>query len=144
MKAPWDAYKVALGAEQEKDTMVNPTMEMMWCKCIELFAESIPAVLIQSSAILNTIKTGGHVTTTVYLSLVISLLTTGFVSATFSYDFDTDPKKRAFNPDFYGFVPDSQRKRGMIFVTMILLSSIQVLVKSTFIVLLGSMALQHV
>ena len=34
--------------------------------------------------------------------MTVSILTTGFVSETLSYDFDTDPKRRAFNPEFYG------------------------------------------
>ena len=38
------------------------------------------------------------------------MLTTGFTAATLSYDFDTDPKKRAKNSEFYGYVPDSAKK----------------------------------
>ncbi|GMH49712.1 hypothetical protein TrVE_jg2396 [Triparma verrucosa] len=55
MKGPWDAYRVAIGAEQEKDTEFDPIMEMSFSKGIEIFAESIPAILIQSSAILMAI-----------------------------------------------------------------------------------------
>jgi hypothetical protein len=89
------------------------------------------------SAIVRTINSGEDVTTAAYLSLLISLLTTGFISATISYDFDTDPHKRAYNPNFYGFVPDDGRKRAFLFATMILLSSMQVLLKAMLIVVLG-------
>ena len=58
-------------------------------KCIELFAESIPGIIIQLSAIVNTINSGENVTIAAYLSLAVSLLMTGFISATLSYDFDT-------------------------------------------------------
>ena len=73
-----------------------------------------------------------------YLSLAVSLLTTGFISATLSYDFDTDPQKRAFNPEFYGYVPDDGGKRALLFITMILLSATQVLIKATLIIVLAA------
>ena len=88
-KGPWDAYKVAMGTEQEEDTQFDPMMEMTFNKCIELFAESIPGIIIQLSAIFSTINSGENVTIAAFLSLAISLLTTGFISATLSYDFDT-------------------------------------------------------
>jgi hypothetical protein len=137
-KAPVDAYRVAMGAEQEKDTLMDPMLEMTCNKCAELFAESIPGIIIQLSAIVSTINSGENVTLMAYLSLAVSLLTTGFISATISYDFDTDPQKRAFNPEFSGYVPDDGRKRAFLFVTMILLSATQVLIKATLIVVLAS------
>ena len=75
---------------------------------------------------------------TSYLSLAVSLLTTGFISATLSYDFDTDPQKRAFNPEFYGYVPDDGGKRAFLFFTMILFSATQILIKATLIIVLAS------
>ena len=75
-----------------------------------------------------------------YLSLLVSLLTTGFTSATISYDFDTDPQRRTYNPEFYGYVPDNGRKRALLFLTMILLSATQVLIKATLIVVLASIS----
>jgi hypothetical protein len=137
-KAPVDAYRVAMGAEQEKDTDLDPMMEMTFSKVIELFAEGIPGIIIQLSAIVSTINSGESVTMTAYLSLAVSLLTTGFISATISYDYDTDPQKRAFNPEFYGYVPDDGRRRAFLFATMILLSATQVLIKATLIIVLAS------
>ena len=75
-----------------------------------------------------------------YISLLVSTMTTGFVSATLSYDYDTDPKKRAFNPEFYGYVPDDARKRAALFVTMTLMSADQVLIHGILVVILGSIA----
>ena len=140
MKAPLDAYKVAMGSEQEKDTEFDPMTEMTISKCAEIFTESIPGIMIQSSAIISTMERGGSSSFMAYLSLLVSVLTTGFVSSTVSYDLDTDPKKRAFNPEFYGYVPDSARKRASLFVTMIICSSVQVLMKSMLVVLLGWIA----
>ncbi|GMH67615.1 hypothetical protein TL16_g04726 [Triparma laevis f. inornata] len=61
MKAPLDAYRVASGAEQEKDTEFDPMSEMMCNKCVEMFAESIPGIIIQTSAILSTMNAGDEV-----------------------------------------------------------------------------------
>ncbi|GMH76095.1 hypothetical protein TL16_g06968 [Triparma laevis f. inornata] len=139
LKAPWDAYKVAIGSEHEKDLKFDPMMEMTMDKCIETFAESIPGILIQLSAILKTIETGGSgaVSTMASVSFMVSCLTTGFVSATISYDWDTDPQKRATNPGFYGYVPDSPIKRSTLFFTLIGLSSSLVFLKSLLVVALG-------
>ena len=93
------------------------------------------------SAIVSTINSGANVTLAAYLSLAVSLLTTGFISATLSYDHDTDPRKRAFNPEFYGYVPDDGGKRAFLFLTMILLSATQVLIKATLIIVLASISL---
>ena len=60
-KSPVDAYRVAMGAEQEKDTLMDPMTEMAFSKCIELFAESIPGIIIQLSAIVRTINSGENV-----------------------------------------------------------------------------------
>ena len=47
-------------------------------------------------------------------------------------------------PDFYGFVPDSPRLRTVMFLTMILLSAVQVLLKSILIVILGSIKTTYI
>ncbi|GMH95294.1 hypothetical protein TL16_g13121 [Triparma laevis f. inornata] len=136
-KGPWDAYRVAIGAEQEKEAQFDPMMELTYAKCIELFAESIPGILIQLSAILSALGKGQGVSLASKISLLISVLTTGFVSATISFEFDTDPKKRAFNPGFYGFVPDSANRRAILLLSMIFTSGIQVFIKSIFVITLG-------
>ena len=128
-KGPWDAYKVAIGAEQEKDAQFDPMMELTYAKCIELFAESIPGILIQLSAILSALGKGQGVSLASKISLLISVLTTGFMSATISFEFDTDPKKRAFNPGFYGFVPDSANRRAILLLSMFFTSGLQVFIK---------------
>ncbi|GMH67107.1 hypothetical protein TrLO_g1849 [Triparma laevis f. longispina] len=53
LKSPVDAYRVASGAEQENDTEFYPMTEMTFSKYIEMLAESIPGIVIQTSAILN-------------------------------------------------------------------------------------------
>lgn len=143
LKAPVNAFRVSSGKEKEPNSEFDPHMEMTMSKGIEMFAESIPSIAIQTSAILSAMNSGGAVPFSVYLSLFISVFTTGFVSATLSYDIDTDPKKRGYNSEFYGYVPDSPSKRAVLFMTMILMSAVQVLIKGVLVVILGSMGLVY-
>jgi hypothetical protein len=64
-------------------------------------------------------------------------LTTGYASATISYDFDTDPVYREQTPDFYGYVPANPTKRSIIFVAMIFFSACMLVVRCMTIVVLG-------
>jgi hypothetical protein len=111
-KPPWDAYKVGLGRKTEQGVEWDPIMEMTFSKVIEMFTESIPSVMIQSSAILDSMKSGHGISKVAMFSLAISTLTTGFVSATISYDFDTNPSNRVARSEFYGYVNDSPMARG--------------------------------
>ncbi|GMI18506.1 hypothetical protein TrLO_g14860 [Triparma laevis f. longispina] len=140
LKAPWDAFRVASGGEKLKDTEFEPMMEMTISKLIEVFTESIPGICIQTSAILNALQKGAKVDGGLIISLLVSVLTTGFVSSSISYDFDVDPLNRAHLPSFYGYVPDSAPKRILIFITQILISAVQVLLKSLLVVELGEWA----
>lgn len=88
---------------------------------------------------MRTLEAGGKVSSMSYLSLLLSTLTTGFVSATLSYDYDTDPKKRGSNAEFYGYVPDGSKKRAVLFLTLIAISAVQVLLNSLLVVGLGNL-----
>ena len=72
-----------------------------------MFAEAIPGVIIQQLAIL----TDGRASVAAITSLTISALTTGFVSASISFDWDTDVMWRKLAPDFYGYIPNDAGKR---------------------------------
>jgi hypothetical protein len=129
-----DAYRVATGAKQEVGQGFDPMFEMTFMKTTEMFAEAIPGVIIQLTAIMTS---KGEVGTSAWVSLVISALTTGFASATVSYDFDTDPVRRMTTPDFYGFIPTTASKRSLVFVVMVLISAGMLLIRCTTIVVLG-------
>ncbi|GMH82067.1 hypothetical protein TL16_g09138 [Triparma laevis f. inornata] len=144
MKPAVDAFRVASGAEQEKNTMLDPTTEMTSCKVVEMFAESIPGIVIQTSAIINDLNSGESVSWTIYLSLAVSILATGFVSATLSYDWDTAPKNRAAMPIYYGYIPDSARVRAVMFISLMGISSVKVLLTALLIVCLGSIKMIYV
>ena len=73
-----------------------------------MFAEAIPGVIIQLSAILS----DRSASNAAIISLATSALTTGFISTSLSFDWDTDPKKRAESAEFYGYMPNRARKRA--------------------------------
>jgi hypothetical protein len=131
-----DAYRVATGSKQEVGTALDPMQEMTGMKISEMFAEAIPGVIIQLMAIATNDKDVG---TSAWLSVAVSAITTGFASATISYDWDTDPAKREYAPDFYGYIPAKASKRTVVFVSMLLLSAGMLLIRCTTIVLLGLM-----
>jgi hypothetical protein len=79
----------------------------------------------------------GEVATAALISLAVSALTTGFASATISYDFDTDPSKREQVPDFYGYIPAKASKRSVVFASMMLLTAGMLLIRCMTIVVLG-------
>src|SRR6056300_117002 len=74
-------------------------------------AESIPAAILQSYALLKSEKKSRGA----LLSIIISACATGLASATISYDLDTDPSKRLNNPEFYGYCPDTGGSRLLVF-----------------------------
>jgi hypothetical protein len=129
-----DAFRVAKGEKQEAGQALDPLTEMTYMKGIEMFAEAIPGVIIQLMAIATSDK---DVATAAWVSLTISALTTGYASATISYDWDTDPVKREQTPDFYGYVPANPKKRSIIFASMTLFSAGMFLIRCMTIVVLG-------
>ncbi|GMI31458.1 hypothetical protein TrCOL_g854 [Triparma columacea] len=131
-----DAYRVVTGAKQEVGTAADAVFEMTITKGTEMFAEAIPGVIIQLMAIATS---GKDVGTSAWLSVAVSAITTGFASATISYDWDTDPAKREVAPDFYGYIPAKASKRAVVFVSMWLFTAGMLLIRCTTIVLLGLM-----
>jgi len=127
-----DAYNIAKGKKQEKGQSLDPLAELTVMKEVEMFAESIPGVIIQLMAIANG---GGDVAA--WVSIMVSALTTGYGGAVISYDWDTDPEKREQVPDFYGYVPSNPRQRSLVFVTMVLFGAGMLMIRCLTIVLLG-------
>ena len=138
---------------------------MVFSKYTEMFAESIPAGVLQAYAFAQS----PNRSTSAALSILISAATTGFGSALASYgkylrwalyveqqsqttstifltpcallhiaDLDTSPTKRQETPEFYGFVPPTGR--GFIFLLMVINSTAQFLSKIMSIALLGAVS----
>jgi len=129
-----DAYRVAGGVKEEARGAVDTLYEMIFIKAVELFTEAIPGVIIQLLAILTADEA---VSMAAWLSLGASALSAEFISATISYDFDTNPTKRKESPGFYGYIPASAKKRTVVFMSIFMLYSILLLVRCLTKVLLG-------
>jgi hypothetical protein len=131
-----DAYRVAKGEKKEAEQAVDALSEMTYMKGTEMFAEAIPGVIIQLMAI---VTNKGNTSRAAWLSLAMSALTTGFASASISYDWDTDPVRREQVPDFYGYVPANPTKRSTIFVSMMFFSACMLVIRCMTIVVLGQL-----
>jgi hypothetical protein len=129
-----DAYRVAKGEKQKAGQTMDALTEMSYMKGVEMFAEAIPDVIIQLMAIATSDK---EVKTSAWLSVAVSAITTGFASATISYDWDTDPARREATPDFYGYIPAKASKRTVVFVSMMLVTAGMLLIRCMTIVMFG-------
>jgi hypothetical protein len=78
---------------------------MILSKGGEAATESLPASVLQVFALLSTKKRSK----VALASVAISILTTSFTMTIMSFDYDLSPKKRAANPEFYGFVRSDAR-----------------------------------
>ena len=76
-----DAYCIASGGKQEARQAVIPTVELTSMKFVEIFADAIPGMIIQLMAIATSPKDVGVLP---WVSVGVSALTTGFVSASLS------------------------------------------------------------
>ncbi|GMH72353.1 hypothetical protein TrST_g13245 [Triparma strigata] len=133
MKPALDAHRVANKQEQEEGMIIDAGSEMTIGRIIEMVTESIPGTCIQMSAII----TNKDFTKTALLSLSSSILTTAFISAQITYDWDTDDKKRRFNPRFYGFMPRRLYEQIIVGALLLLMSMFNLMIRSTSCVLIG-------
>jgi len=110
----------------EEHHVFDAKTELAATKCGEMICESIPGCLLQMYVILKVGDTSKRAVT----SVVVSALTTGFASATLSYDYDTDPVKKKLQPCFYGYIPDEGIARSLLLVCMTLNSALLLLVRA--------------
>ena len=98
-----DAYRVSSGKPGDSRYLTDYYMEMNTNRTVEMFAEAIPAGLIEVYMLLNSRRVMGVALT----SFVTSAMTTAYGSAIMTFDYDTNPFRRLATPTFYGFIPDS-------------------------------------
>ncbi|GMH85310.1 hypothetical protein TrVE_jg7805 [Triparma verrucosa] len=121
-----DAYRVANGVEQPAKAGIAPANELIMCRCMELFSESIPGAILQSYAIL----VGKDQGLSLILSLTSSVLSGSFISAAMGYEKDTDKNTRRHSPQFYGYIPEGFRSTLTITLLMWVMSACQMTGKS--------------
>jgi hypothetical protein len=76
------------------------------------------------------------------LLFLISLQATNSLSLR-SYDYDTDPQKRAETPDFYGYIPDKGQRRVVLLVIMTFNSATILLARCLGVALLLQVAMSY-
>jgi hypothetical protein len=80
LKPGVDAIRVVSGAEMGANQMIDPVMELVGTKVVELFAESIPGCILQVLALMNAKERSQRAV----ISILISAATAGFTSASIS------------------------------------------------------------
>jgi hypothetical protein len=116
LKPAQDAIRIVRGNKQQDHAKIEPVIEMMTSKLIEIFTEAIPGAVIQTAAILTT----GKVTKTAIASIFFSVCATAFTSSALAFDYDIDPANRKKDPKWHGYVPPG----GLgVFTTMIGMSA---------------------
>ena len=97
-----DAYRVSTNHEDD-EVMVDQLTELVANKSIEMGTESIPGCVLQCWVYLT--SSSDQVGNFALLSIAASCLTTGFASASISFDVDVDVRRRKVQPQFYGYIP---------------------------------------
>lgn len=95
-----DVYRVMRKEKRVKNQFFTPHIEMIATRIFELCFESVPGTFIQAMALIN-----GHRSVMATISLISSVLITGFISSAISVEKDISVENRRMNPNFYGFVP---------------------------------------
>jgi len=84
LKPAFDASAVCSGKAMEEHQVMHPKMEMTMVKNAEVVCESIPGCLLQLYAILK--SDSGDISKSAIASVAVSAITTGFTSATISFE----------------------------------------------------------
>jgi hypothetical protein len=81
--AAFDAHRVASGAGIEEGHVIDPMVELVLTKGVELFAEAIPGCIIQFYSLF---LAPDRVRKRVLASIFMSAFSAGFTSASVSYE----------------------------------------------------------
>jgi len=84
LKPGVDCYRLCAAQEMEQHHLMDAQFELVATKCAEMIAESIPGCLLQFYVMLK-VKNASRATVG---SVLVSAITTGFSSASISFDFD--------------------------------------------------------
>ena len=97
-----DVYRVVSEAEQHELSLFTTSQEMLYVRCVELIFESLPGTMIQTVAFMEAKAESTQLTV---LSLVVSIMTAAYISASISIEKDIEREGRNNSSYFYGFVP---------------------------------------
>jgi hypothetical protein len=80
------AMRVANGADRSEHAAMDPEIELVFVRCIEMVFESVPGSVLQISTLLRSMKGNGGFSKVALGSIIVSALTTGFSAATISFE----------------------------------------------------------
>ncbi len=103
-------------------------------------ATSIPGTIIQAMAIFST----GDLSATPVASLASSILTSAFISAQLSHEWDTSEKLQQLDPTFYGYLPSSLKWRGFTLLQLFLMSTFNLVIRALSFVILSQRSMSRV
>ena len=103
---------------------------MVSTRLTEMFCQSIPAAVFKIYAYLQ----GGE--KYLLLSVMVSAITSSFVTACLSYDQDVNPQRRRQTPAFYGYVKDAAFARTLAFGCMFVNNGLLFLLRSSLFAML--------
>ena len=103
-------------------------------KGVELGTEAIPGCVLQIYVLLN----NEEAQTGALVSIVISALTTGYVSSIIAFEKDIEDDGRKYMSNFYGYIPDDLVKRGTCFALLMLISALHNVSRSIGFALLAA------
>ncbi len=127
-----DAYRVLQGGDKDPLLTLDPMLESIISKAIEVAFEALGGSVLQTAALL----TSPTKTPLAIFSLATSALSIAYAVTTMTFDMDTSPEKRRTSPELWGMIPD--QGRGLVFILMVLLSMWQVVAKVFSVALLAT------
>jgi len=128
LKPAFDAKKMISETKKEDHHLLEPKSEIMFTKVAELVCESVPGAILQAYVLVGFWSRRERVGKASIASMLVSALTSGFISACISYDYDVDPVERKRMPLFYGYIPDGG-KRTLMFLALVANSSLLLLMR---------------
>jgi hypothetical protein len=127
-----DALRVASGAEHVAGAPIDPFIEMMLGKALEIAFEAGPGAALQAAIVLS-----GGWSASVVLSVGISCLTMGFSTSLMAFEMDTSPANRRSVCEFYGYIDGGASKRLLIFVELFALHTAHSMLKTVTVACLA-------
>jgi hypothetical protein len=135
LKPMLEVLRILRGGQQKPHHTWSLVLENSYAKALEVVTEAGPAAFFQMYMLLLVARP----TYFQYLSIVVSIATAAFTVVSIDFHLDTDPKYRAMEPRFFGFVPDKSGDRAKILAAMFLNSFTQMAV-----VVIGTASLAHI
>jgi len=117
---------VATGVEKDPNQLFTSEIEITLSRSVEIACESVPSGIMQAYAFLLAREKSKAAA----ISLVISVMCTGFAGTVIGWDLDTSPLKRKVVPDFYGYIKNDPTSRTVLFLAIFIMTCSHVLMKT--------------